>query len=136
MRTTTTEPVIGNTDPALMEPINWRAIADELAGEVTRLRMEIDRLQGGASKEPLESKADWTHPLYPLWVELHLDDIEKLRIAWNFVARQNHCWKCDSPLLPLHGGATCEDCALVYYASDGHFAIDTVERAMDRGPDA
>jgi hypothetical protein len=130
--------VIGS-GTALSEPLDWQQIANEMAAEVIRLRAEVDRLsdlQRGGGKEPLESKADWTHPLYPLWIELHLDDIEKLRIAWDFVAHRNHCWKCDSPLLPLYGGAACEDCALVYYASDGHFALDTVERAMDRGPDA
>lgn len=129
----TTEQVIRPTEEGFP---GWEAIAHQLAGEVTRLRLEIDRLKGGPSQQPLQSKADWTHPLYPLWVELHLDDIEKLRIAWDFVAHRNHCWKCDSPLLPLYGGAACEDCALVYYASDGHFALDTVERAQDRGADA
>lgn len=119
-------------------------IADTLATEVNRLRSEIDRLKGGDSKAPIESKADWTHPLYKLWVELRLDVLENLEEAWAQVRYGNkergRCPKCDSdePLTegPYAPFRQCSDCQLCFIASDRHFALDTIERAQDRGPDA
>lgn len=117
---------------------NWRDIANELAAEVTRLHDEIDRLQGGASKEPLASHADWTHPLYPLWIELGLDDLTGLVAAWHEVI-EHRCPKCNGALVAdvyVAPMVVCPDCQLCFEARDGHFAIDTVDRAMERGPDA
>jgi hypothetical protein len=132
MRTPTTEQLIRPTEEGFP---GWEAIAQELAGEVTRLRSEIDRLKGGDGKEPLASKADWTHPLYPVWVALGLDDIHVLVAAWHEV-RDGRCPKCQGSVESAeYADAVCDPCQLVYYATDGHFAIDTVERAMDRGPD-
>ena len=48
----------------------------------------------------MHSHADWTHPLYPLWIEMGLDDNA--------------------------------DDGLCFIVGDGHFAIDTLERAIDR----
>ena len=132
--------VIGS-GTALSEPLDWQQIANEMAAEVIRLRAEVDRLselQRGGGKAPLESKADWTHPLYPLWVELGLDDLTGLVAAWH-EGIEKRCPKCTGALFadvytaPM---VVCPDCQLCYIASDGHFAIDTVERAMERGPDA
>jgi len=115
----------------------WEVIAHELADEVKRLRAEIDRLQGGAGEAPLESKADWTHPLYQMWIEMGLDDIGQLDLAWGTVVR-GECAKCAGPLTdgPYTPFKTCPDCQLCFIASKGHFAIDTLERAQERGPDA
>lgn len=97
-----------------------------------------EQLQRGGGKAPLASHADWTHPLYPLWVELHLDDVTGLAGAWTSVAMRAECAKC---LGPLHDGpyppfTMCDECQLCFEVRDGHFALDTLERAMDRGPDA
>ena len=115
----------------------WEAIAQELAGEVTRLRSEIDQLKTGDSKAPLTSKADWTHPLYKTWVELGFDDLGTLADAWTEVARGS-CPKCDLPLLsgPYAPFQQCLDCQLCFIAGDRSFTLDTIERAQDRGPDA
>lgn len=139
-RTPTTAPIIGNSDTALTEPLDWQQIANEMAAEVIRLRAEVDRLselQRGGGKSPLESKADWTHPLYETWVEMGLDEVGTLADAWAEVGRGS-CPKCDLPLLsgPYEPFQQCLDCQLCYIASDGHFALDTIERAQERGPDA
>jgi hypothetical protein len=130
-RTPTTAPVI---TPSTVE--EWQEIANTLAAEVTRLHAEIDRLKGGASVEPLTSNADWTHPLYAEWVMHGWDNIEKLHDAWHAVIL-GHCPVCGERLRPgpYAPFKTC-DCGLCFAASDRHFLFDTVERAMDLGPDA
>ncbi len=133
MRTPTTEQLIRPIEEGFP---GWEAIAQELAAEVNRLRSEIDRLKGGGNA-PLHSHADWTHPLYALWIELGLDDNAKLQAAWN-AAFAGRCPKCDDALAlgPYDPFQQCPGCQLCYIAGDGHFAIDTLERAIDRGPDA
>jgi hypothetical protein len=138
-RTPTTEQLIRPTEDGFP---GWESIAQELAGEVTRLRSEIDRLKGGDQKAPLESKADWTHPLYREWVEMHLDDLDNLRQAWGLVVDVHYgvgeCPKCAGPLTegPYAPFRQCLDDGLCFAATNGHFALDTIERAQDRGPDA
>ena len=135
MRSPTTEQLIRPTEEGFP---GWEAIAQELAGEVTRLRSEIDRLKGGDSQGPLESKADWTHPLYERWVEMGLDDLGKLREAWTLIWVSNECPACRADLTkgPYAPFVQCELCQLCFIATDKHFAIDTLERAQERGPDA
>ncbi len=140
MSTPTTEQLIRPTEEGFP---GWEAIAQELAGEVTRLRAEIDRLKVGDNKAPLASKADWTHPLYALWVEMGLDNLSNLEEAWAQVRYGNkergRCPKCDGdePLTegPYAPFRQCLDCQVCYIASDHHFALDTLERAQERGPD-
>jgi hypothetical protein len=132
-RTPTTEQLIRPIDEGFP---GWEEIAKELAFEVTRLRSEIDRLKGGG-KAPLHSHADWTHPLYPLWIEMGLDDNAKLEAAWNAVFA-DRCPKCEGTLEdgPYDPFKQCADDGLCFIVGDGHFAIDTLERAQERGPDS
>ncbi len=131
----TTDAIIA---PSTVE--EWQTIANELAAEVTRLHDEIDRLRGGEHKVPLISRADWTHPLYPLWIEMGLDDIAVLQEAWRAVFVRRQCLKCEGALaehvVDADALGGCLDCGLLYYVRDGHFGIDTIERAQERGPDA
>jgi len=133
------EPYNARAAAALSEPLDWQQIANEMAAEVIRLRAEVDRLselQRGGGKAPLASHADWTHPLYPIWVGLGLDELPKLHAAWDLVRRE-FCPKCEGCLNPGPYGLfwQCDDCQLCYIASDGQFAIDTLERTLNRGPD-
>lgn len=139
MSTPTTAPIIGNSDTALTEPLDWQQIANEMAAEVIRLRAEVDRLselQRGGGKAPLASHADWTHPLYKLWIEMGLDDLEKLHAAW-FAVTHDVCPQCEGHLArgPYEPFQNCADCQLCFIAGPGTFALDTLERAIDRGPD-
>ena len=88
---------------------------------------------------PIASKADWTHPLYPLWIELGLDDIAVLQDAWRTVFVRRQCFKCGVGLaervVDMNALGGCFDCGLLWYVADGHFGIDTIDRAQERGPD-
>lgn len=132
MSTPTTEQLIR---PSTVE--EWQTIANELAAEVTRLHKEIDRLKGGDAEAPLHSHADWTHPLYKLWIEMGLDDVPTLQKAWGAVF-EGACPKCEASLDsgPYEPFRECRDCGLCFIATKGSFALDTIERADERGPDA
>lgn len=116
----------------------WQEIAATLAAEVLRLHDEIDRLNGGGdAKAPLSSHADEGHPLWPLWVGLHLDELDRLGKVWRGVL-DGWCPRCGLELVPgpYPPFQMCEDDNLCFIASDGHFALDEIDRARDRGPDS
>lgn len=135
MVTPTSEQLIRPTEEGFP---GWESIAQELAGEVTRLRAEVDRLKKGDSNAPIASKADWTHPLFGLWVELGLDNLPGLIAAWEAV-QMNFCPKCNTPMEPFMDGNACHDCGLLWVlylaGKHGSLGLDTIERAQERGPD-
>jgi hypothetical protein len=133
--TPTTEPIIRPDAELTIEA--WQTIANELASEVTRLHQEIDRLKGGDAKAPMISRADHGHPLWETWVELDLDDVWHLADAHATVLHGD-CPKCKGKLAPGPYGdfQMCEDDNLCFIAGHGSFALDEIDRARDRGPDA
>jgi hypothetical protein len=120
---------------------DYLVVLRDLDAEVVRLRAEVDRLTklgGTQALAPLASKADHTHPLFPLWVELNLDNMPGLLTAWETV-QEHRCPKCGAELEDFMDGNACHDCGLLWIlytaGKHGSLAIDTIERAQERGPD-
>lgn len=116
---------------------------DRLIAEIDRLHGEVERLSkialtatSGGAPILLPGRGDIGHPMYRRWVELGLDDQAMLTLAWEAVTA-DRCVMCDGPLVagPHKPLKTCDACQMCWLATDGRFAIDTLDRAIDRGAD-
>lgn len=90
----------------------------------------IDRMgewQGPARLQPCGHRSDY-----------HGDASWALQSAWLSLVDLRLCPKCGETVLdgPFAPFIQCLDDGLCFIATDGHFALDTIERAQERGPDA